>query len=85
MQINQPAVAVAAPIVNTLWKTIGAAWRKVDKKGREQIDILVGSARKGQEPVTSVSFKAGEVIHLRVNTKRPNAPKDPDFQVCVQA
>jgi hypothetical protein len=83
MQINQPKVASqAAPAANTLWLSVGCAWRKIDKKGREQIDVLMGSSRQGQPPVTDIEFKAGDVIHLRINNKRPGA-KDPDFLACV--
>ena len=90
MQINNPAAptqAVAAPVATpvavkptVLFTVIGAAWKRIIK-GNEFLTISIGNTREG---INQVTFNAGDKIFLRHNTKRPNMPKDPDFQVCVQ-
>lgn len=82
MQINKAPIAPVAPVKATLWTTIGAAWEKLDKKGRKMLTLKIGSTRN---PFPSVTFQAGDRLFLRTNVKRPGKVTDPDFQVCVAA
>ena len=80
MQINQPAAPVQTAKAPSLWLTVGAAWKRLDKKNREMLTIVIGNRRKN---VSQITFNAGDRMFLRPNVKRPNMPKDPDYQVCV--
>lgn len=83
MQINKqtPVAPVqAATPAQVLWTTIGAAWEKLDKKGRRMVTLQLGSTRN---PFPSITFSAGDKLFLRANVKRPGKTTDPDFQICV--
>ena len=80
MQINQPAAPVATAPKPVFWTVIGAAWKSLDKKGREMLTIAIGNKRSG---VTQITLNENDRVFLRPNAKRPNMPKDPDYQVCV--
>jgi hypothetical protein len=83
MQVNKTsAPAIAAAPVQTLWTVVGAAWKKLDKKGREMITVKIGNTREG---INSITINNSDVLFLRASAKRPNMPKDPDYQLCVNA
>ena len=62
------------------WPIIGKAWiNKTKKTNQDMINVVLDNRR---EPFETITFKRGDKIVLRANTKRPGK-QDADFQVCL--
>jgi len=79
-QPNAPAPFVK-PETQVLWPVIGKAWKNVDKKGRELVNLVFGNREGGTEQVGTITLTPGDNLVMRPNAKRTGI-KDADYQIC---